>query len=585
VEKNNNMNQKCRIIAEIAGGHMGDLDRCMELADMAIKSGADIIKFQFYKAHELCEKGHSDYELFKSLEFSISEWKRVFNMIRTKGVEIYADIFGADSFQEACSLDVDGYKLHAADLDNRSLIQLVVETSKPILLGIGGHKRIEIYRTVKLIRSISKDTNLILMPGHQLFPTPAAEHNLDELKWFARFYADLDVKVGYADHIDGDDPMALTLPLAAVGAGAVLIEKHLTKDRTLKWEDYESAIEPEDFANLAGNIHDLNNIDMGFPVWTEGRQVYRNKVTKSFFAKKDLAKGSKISVDDLVCLRPGDAIIPLPSDFAIGMELNKDFQESELINGFDLSQNVGILINCRTASQRLPQKALKKICGKETIALLIERMKFCKKGGQIILCTTEKAEDDVLADIAKRENIEVFRGPDENVALRLLLASQKFNLDHIVRVTGDDLLRDIPLIETAIESHLKNHADFTYMKNVVYSCDSEIISVRALETIVERATCPENTEYLTWYLEDETAFVQNCIIAPDEYNRDYRITLDTVDDLRLFEEIYKALYKENQPIDLKSALLYLDEHPEIAKLNMAIKPKLSSKDLDVSLRI
>lgn len=255
------------------------------------------------------------------------------------------------------------------------------------------------------------------------------------------------------------------------------------------------------------------------------------------------------------------------------------------MTGSDISQNVGILINCRTASTRLPNKALKTICGKETIALLIERMKFCSNKSQIILCTTERDEDDVLVGIANREGIEAFRGPDENVALRLLLASRKYNLDHIVRVTGDDLLRDISLIDQAIESHLKNHADYTYMKGVVYSCDTEIISVRALETIVDRAECPENTEYLTWYLEDETAFVQNEIRAPSKYYRDYRITLDTIEDFKLLEALYEALYKPGCPIDLIDALRYMDEHPDLAKINATIRPKLSRNDIDVSMKI
>lgn len=564
---------------------MGSPERCIELVKAAVSCGADAVKFQFYKAHELCKDDHPDYKLFKSLEFTIAEWKTIFQEVRSGNLLIYVDIFGPDSFDEAVFLQVDAFKLHAADLDNVSLIEAVIAQKKPILLGIGGHKRIEIYQTLKKIRSTSSDVRVILMPGHQLFPTPVSEHALEEIRWFVHAYSDMNISVGCADHIDGDDPMAVAFPLAAIGAGAVVIEKHLTIDRSQRWEDYESALEPKTFCKLVLLVNGISTLSQTFPLWTEGRQRYREKATKTYFASGDIQFNSKIDGGRLKFLRPTVVTNPLPSAFLMNNKAIRTINTDCMITGMDISQNVGILINCRTASTRLPQKALKKICGKETITLLIERMKSCKNSSRIILCTTERPEDDVLVDIAYRENVEVFRGPDENVALRLLLASRRYNLDHIVRVTGDDLMRDFSLIDDAIESHLKNHADYTYMKRVVYSCDTEIISVRALETIVDRATCPENTEYLTWYLEDKTAFVHNEIVVASDYYRDYRITLDTIEDFRLLEALYEALYDPGHPIDLRDALHYMDTHPELAEINASIRPKLTRTDIDVGMKI
>ncbi len=577
--------QKIQVIAEIAGGHMGDLSRCLDLVKAAKHGDADAVKFQFYKADELCEKSHSDYELFKSLEFSIEEWQTIFEQVRLDGLLIYADIFGSDSFQEATTLAVDGFKLHSADLDNVPLVESVAKISKTIFLGTGGHKRIEIYQSLKRIREVSSQAQIVLMPGHQLFPTPVAEHSLEEIAWFSKAYRDMDVAVGCADHIDGDDPAALSFPVAAVGAGARFIEKHLTIRRTDKWEDYESAIEPDSFKTLTSMVRALDVKFSPFPVWTEGRQVYREKSVKSFFSVSKMEEKSSLSDDHLKFLRPTEFTNPIPYGFISNKKLGKGLERDSMIKGTDVDQTVGILINCRTQSARLPQKALKKICGKETIALLIERMKFCTGNHKIILCTTEKKEDDILIEIAKREGIEVFRGPEKNVALRLLLASKEFGLDHIVRVTGDDILRDINLIDSALISHLESHADYTYMEGVVYSCDSEIISVRALETIGERANVLKNTEYLTWYLDDESAFVCNKMVVDKKYWRDYRLTLDTIEDLELLDKVYSALYSEGKPIDLLSVLEFLDNNPAIAKVNETIEPKLAREDLDVSVLI
>jgi N,N'-diacetyllegionaminate synthase len=179
----------------------------------------------------------------------------------------------------------------------------------------------------------------------------------------------------------------------------------------------------------------------------------------------------------------------------------------------------------------------------------------------------------------------VFRGPGKNIELRLLLAAQKHNLYHIVRVTGDDLLSDIWLIDEAIVSHREHNADYTYMKGVVYSCDIEIISYRAPETIVERAAVPDNTEYLTWYLNNATSFVLNLIEVQSDYSRDYRLTLDTNEDLQLFEYIFNELYKPGKPVDLRDALVLLGNIPDKAAINKQINPRLNPSELDTSMRI
>jgi len=250
-----------------------------------------------------------------------------------------------------------------------------------------------------------------------------------------------------------------------------------------------------------------------------------------------------------------------------------------------LFQRVGALISVRTASTRLPQKALKKICGKETIALLIERIQQCRYVDPIILCTTHQKEDDVLETIAVREGIECFRGADKNVALRLLQAAQKYNLDHFARITGDDTLRDIGLIDEAIVSHLKENADYTGMEKMVYGCETEIVSIRALETIIERASSPENTEYLTWYLEDTSVFKKNYISVPVEYQKDYRLTLDTQEDFELMTAIYEALYTPLHPIDLNDVIFWLDKHPNVAEINRNVKPKNIRHLLDLRLNL
>ena len=100
------------------------------------------------------------------------------------------------------------------------------------------------------------------------------------------------------------------------------------------------------------------------------------------------------------------------------------------------------IIQARTGSTRLPEKVLFKIKGKSILEIVIDRLKKSKKINQIILATTRKTEDKKLIRIAKKKNIDFFRGEDENVLKRYYSCSKKYKPDIIVRVTAD-----CPLVE------------------------------------------------------------------------------------------------------------------------------------------
>ena len=63
--------------------------------------------------------------------------------------------------------------------------------------------------------------------------------------------------------------------------------------------------------------------------------------------------------------------------------------------GDHFEDKVGAIIVVRNTSTRLPQKALKKILGVETIVLLIRRIKRCKNLDCIVLATSNEESDDL----------------------------------------------------------------------------------------------------------------------------------------------------------------------------------------------
>ena len=71
------------------------------------------------------------------------------------------------------------------------------------------------------------------------------------------------------------------------------------------------------------------------------------------------------------------------------------------------------------------------------IQFLLERLRATRFGGPVIFATTQRADDDALAELVRALGVPVFRGADADVAGRYLGAAREFELDWIVRVTGD----------------------------------------------------------------------------------------------------------------------------------------------------
>ena len=108
---------------------------------------------------------------------------------------------------------------------------------------------------ISIINSEGRKSPIVLMHGFQSYPTLVEHTNLNKLRYFKD---KLGLPVGFSDHIDGDHPLNFGLCAAAIGVGAIVIEKHITISRTLRMEDYESALSPEGFVEFVSKIRVLN---------------------------------------------------------------------------------------------------------------------------------------------------------------------------------------------------------------------------------------------------------------------------------------------------------------------------------------
>src|SRR6476660_5444669 len=107
-----------------------------------------------------------------------------------------------------------------------------------------------------------------------------------------------------------------------------------------------------------------------------------------------------------------------------------------------MSERVGVVIQARISSGRLPGKALADVAGKPLLRRLYDRMRTCRRADEVVVATSDRPADDVIARACADWAAPVHRGPEQDLTTRLLGAARSIDVSAIVRVTGDNPLTD-----------------------------------------------------------------------------------------------------------------------------------------------
>ncbi|MEW5895582.1 MAG: hypothetical protein AB1650_07495 [Candidatus Omnitrophota bacterium] len=234
--------------------------------------------------------------------------------------------------------------------------------------------------------------------------------------------------------------------------------------------------------------------------------------------------------------------------------------------------NRAIFITVRTGSSRLPQKALKEICGAPAIVQLIRRVRHSVMAEGIVLCTTELPEDDILVEIAKNEEIGFFRGSVKDKLIRWHGAASQFKVEFFVTADGDDLLCEPELIDLAFRQYERESPDFIEGTGLVCGSFTYGIKASALSKVCEIKDS-EDTEMMWVYFKDTGLFeCAELKDVPDIFKRpEIRMTLDYEDDLRFFRTIFNHF--KGGYAGLREVIEYLDQHPDVIKINQYLQER------------
>ncbi|MDA8170585.1 MAG: glycosyltransferase family protein [Nitrospiraceae bacterium] len=212
----------------------------------------------------------------------------------------------------------------------------------------------------------------------------------------------------------------------------------------------------------------------------------------------------------------------------------------------------GAIIQARTASTRLPAKILKNLpygSGVSVLEQVIRRLKRAASLDRIIVATTENPEDDAIVELARKENVPYFRGPEKDVLARYYQAAKENGLEVIVRVTSDCPCIDPEVVDLVVKDISESGADYasnSLKRTYPHGLDTEVFTMAALERSFKEAKKKFEREHVTPYIYMTGQFQIRNVEVPEEFFApEIRITLDTMEDYALLCAVYDYLYPGN----------------------------------------
>jgi spore coat polysaccharide biosynthesis protein SpsF len=250
-----------------------------------------------------------------------------------------------------------------------------------------------------------------------------------------------------------------------------------------------------------------------------------------------------------------------------------------------MKKRVGALIPIRLASERLPNKAIKEICGKPLVCHLLDRAfesKYLKKE-DVIVCTTKDPSDDALVKIVTNYGARVFRGSTDDIIKRFYDAMVHYQFDYVIQIDGDDITSDTFYMDLTMEKLLSDKSfDIVTVKDLPLGIATKSFSFTGMQKVIEKYKTTKNDTGFIYFF-TKSGFCNHFVLEPVSekhiYNR-IRLTLDYKEDFELFNQIFESLYKEGEVFLLEDIIQLVKEKPELAEINYFLEEEYWQRTAD-----
>ncbi len=305
------------VVAELSSNHNGSLAKALEIVRAASEAGAHGLKLQTYTAETMTLpltsaefmisnpnspwSGRSLYDLYDEAHTPWEWHAEIFERARALGMVPFSTPFDDTAVELLEQLKSPLYKIASFEIVDLPLIRRVAATGKPLIISTGMASLQEIDDALSAAAS-EGNTEVVLLKCTSSYPAPAPDLNLATIPELRTRFG---CHVGLSDHTR--DNVAAVM---SVALGAVVIEKHLTLDRSEGSVDSAFSVEPAEFASLVRDVHSAwesrGSVHFGVSAAEEGSLQFR----RSLYCVADVKRGEVFTTSNVRAIRPGDGLPP-----------------------------------------------------------------------------------------------------------------------------------------------------------------------------------------------------------------------------------------------------------------------------------
>jgi pseudaminic acid synthase len=318
------------LIAEMSGNHNQSIDRAIEIVHAAAEAGADAVKLQTYTADTMTLDvrapgfviedpdslwaGRQLYELYDEAHTPWDWHGPIMEAANKLGMDCFSTPFDESAVDFLEGLNVPAYKIASFEVTDLPLIRKVARTGKPMIISTGMASVAEIDEAVRTAKDGGCD-DIVVLKCTSTYPATPENTNISTIPNMRDAFS---VEVGLSDHT-----MGCGVAVAAVGLGAVLVEKHFTLARADGGVDSTFSLEPAEFRMLREETERawqaLGKVTYGGTKAEEKSRTFR----RSLYIGKDMAEGDALTAETLRIIRPGYGLPPKFYDQMLGKRVKR----------------------------------------------------------------------------------------------------------------------------------------------------------------------------------------------------------------------------------------------------------------------
>jgi len=244
------------LIGEIGINHNGDVGLAKELIRLSMENGCDFVKFQ-KRNPDVCVPSHKKNELKetpwglityldykKKIEFDHKDFLEIDKYCNELGVQWSASAWDVESQEFISNYNIPFNKIASAMNTNYSFVEKVASEGKVTFASTGMSTMDDIAECVAIFEK--HNCPLVLMHTVSTYPANDADLNLAVIDTLRKKFK---LPIGYSGH-----ESSVTPSIVAAALGAVVIERHVTLDRTMWGTDQSASLEANGIRQLSNAL-------------------------------------------------------------------------------------------------------------------------------------------------------------------------------------------------------------------------------------------------------------------------------------------------------------------------------------------